>query len=145
MEGTDIKLHVVAAFAWIKRGDHYLLGRRSNDDPQAGGMWALIGGKIDNEVGFQVIEDALIREILEETGVTVSKDMRYLTNQAFIRSSGHHVVSLIFKTDWVSGEAQALDGQEEVRWMTVEEIEELIANNPQIGYLRNSFELVKES
>ena len=135
---TDINLHVVAVFAWIEKGDLYLMAQRNADDPQAGGDWALVGGKMDNEIGSGVIEETLRREIREEVGVEIEDQIEFLASQAFVRSSGHHVVSLIFKTTYKSGEAKPLDGQQQVKWMTKAEISELIENNPNISYLAKS-------
>jgi 8-oxo-dGTP diphosphatase len=136
---SDINTHVVAVFAWIEKGGMYLLAQRSVDDPQAGGLWSLVGGKVDNDMGNGVIEETLRREIREEVGIEVTDEFDFLTSQGFIRVSGHHVISLIFKATYLSGEAQPLDGQEQVKWMAKAEIEGLISNDNRIGYLRNSF------
>lgn len=143
MSEEDINLHVVATFVWIKRGDTYLLAKRASDDPQAGGLWALPGGKVDMDKGDDIIEKTLAREVMEETGLSI-KNLVFLISQGFVRVSGHHVVSMIFKADWVSGEAQALEGQEEVRWMSLQEIERLIGSDPRLKYLKASFDRLKE-
>lgn len=145
MKENDINLHVVAVFSWIRNGEKYLLARRSADDPQAGGLWALVGGKVDLDKGNGIIEETLKREIEEEVGILVEDEFRYLSSQGFVRSSGHHVVSLIFEALYKSGEEQALDGQEEVRWMTIPEIEDLINSDKRIEYLRASFKKLQES
>lgn len=137
---TDINTHVLAVFAWIEKEGMYLLGKRSSDDPQAGGLWALVGGKVDNEMGAGIIEATLKREILEEVGIEIADEFKFLTSQGFTRVSGHHVVSLIFETTYQSGEAQPLDGQSEVRWMTKQEVEKLISIDSRISYLRASFD-----
>lgn len=139
MKENDINLHVVAVFAWIQQGDKFLLARRNSDDPQAGGLWALVGGKVDNELGDKVIEETLKREILEEVGIEIEDQIQFLTSQAFVRASGHHVVSLIFRAIYRSGEAKPLDGQEEVVWMAYSEIAELLEADPRLSYMKYSF------
>lgn len=143
MSEKDINLHVVATFVWIKKGDTYLLAKRASDDPQAGGLWALPGGKVDMDQGDGIIEATLVREVMEETGLSI-ENFVFLTSQGFVRVSGHHVVSLIFRADWVSGEAQALEGQEEVRWMSLQEIEQLIESDSRLSFLRASLIRLKE-
>ncbi|MCL5775257.1 MAG: NUDIX domain-containing protein [Patescibacteria group bacterium] len=121
----DIPLHVVFVEAWVKHGDKILLAKRSSKDDQAAGFWALPGGKVESGVQSGIIEDALKREVAEEVGLEISNP-RYFFSRAFVRSSGHHVVALSFLVDYSSGEARALDDQEEVRWVTVEEAESLL-------------------
>jgi len=50
MTNTNIPLHVVFVEAWIKKGDKYLLAKRSSKDDQAAGKWAVPGGKVDGEI-----------------------------------------------------------------------------------------------
>jgi hypothetical protein len=48
---------------------------------------------------------------------------QFLGSRSFIRSSGHHVVGLSFIAEYVSGEAMPLEDQDEVRRVTIEEME----------------------
>ena len=48
---TDINTHVILVTAFVQKGNKFLLSKRSKEDPQAGGMWATPGGKVDLEVG----------------------------------------------------------------------------------------------
>lgn len=143
MSESDINLHVVAVFAWIKRGDKYLLSRRASDDPQAGGLWALPGGKLDLEMGDGIVETGLAREIKEETDLTIADKITFLTSQGFTRASGHHVVSLVFLTKYKSGEAKPLEDQEEVQWLTLGEVEKLINNDKRLSYLKAGLKELK--
>lgn len=140
---TDINTHIILVSSWIEKGDLYLLAQREENDPQAGGLWALVGGKVDMELGAGVIEETLRREIREEVGLEIADEIKYLTSQAFIRSSGHHVVNLVFKVTHRSGEAQPLEGHSQVKWMLKEEIDHLIQSDPRLSYLENSFALLE--
>lgn len=122
MEENDITTHVVAVIAIIKNKDKYLLTKRSSKDPQAGGEWSFPGGKVDNDNGADIVEKTLKREVMEEVGLEIEDNVEFLCDSGFIRVSGHHVVMLTFICYYKSGEAQALEGQEEVRWLTIEEI-----------------------
>lgn len=124
MTSADIPLHVVFVEAWIKKGDTYLLAKRSSQDDQAAGKWAVPGGKVDMELESDIIENALRREVMEEVWIVVN-DFQFLSSRSFIRSSGHHVVALSFIAQYVSGEAMPLEDQDEVKWVKIEEMESL--------------------
>ena len=125
MVETDIITHVVLVTAFIKKDDKYLLSRRSVNDPQASGRWSTPGGKVDLETGDNIIEDTIKREIKEEVGIEIEDNIYYLGSDGFVRVSNHHVVALTFLAEWKSGEAQALEGQEEVAWYTLEELKQM--------------------
>lgn len=125
MTNTDIPLHVVFVEAWIKKDDKYLLARRSSKDDQAAGKWAVPGGKVDMELENRIIENSLKREIMEEVGIEAD-NFKFMTSRSFIRSSGHHVVGLSFRADYKLGEAMPLEDQDEIRWVTFEEMEDLL-------------------
>lgn len=131
MENNGIPLHVIYVDAWIKKGDRYLLAKRSSKDDQSAGKWAAPGGKVEMELENFIVENSLKRELREEVGVEV-ENFRFLNSRSFIRSSGHHVVCLSFMVDYVSGEAAPLEDQDEVRWVTMEEMEKLIEEYMQV-------------
>lgn len=124
MPDTNMPLHVVFVEAWVYKDGSYLLAKRSSKDDQAAGKWAVPGGKVDMELGDDVIENSLRREIKEEVGVEVS-NFRFFSSRSFIRSSGHHVVALSFIADYQSGEAMPLEDQDEVRWVKIDEMDSL--------------------
>lgn len=125
MKKKNMPVHVVFVEAWVKKSDKYLLAKRSSKDDQSAGKWAVPGGKVDMELESNIIENALAREVMEEVGVKVSNP-KYFASRSFIRSSGHHVIGLSFLLDYVSGEAKPLEGQDEVRWVTLGEMEVLL-------------------
>jgi len=125
MAKNNIPLHVVFVEAWVKKGEKYLLAKRSSKDDQSAGKWAVPGGKVDMELESNIIENSLKREVMEEVGIKVFNP-RFFASRSFIRSSGHHVVGLSFVLDYESGEAKPLEDQDEVRWVTLEEMEALL-------------------
>lgn len=120
---TAIPTHVVAVFGVVKKGTKYLIAQRSLTDDQAAGEWAFVGGKVETVNGFGIVEDTLRREIHEETGIEISDALEYISSQGFTRSSGHHVISLLFLCEWKSGTAKPLEDLEQVVWKTLEELE----------------------
>lgn len=118
----NIPLHVVAVFGIIQKGKKYLLARRSSNDPQAGGEWSIPSGKVEIEESVGIIEKTLKREIMEEVGIRIQNDIVLLGNGSFTRVSGHNVIALTFLCKWKSGIARPLEDQEEIKWMTLEEI-----------------------
>ena len=77
------------------------------------------------ELESNIIENSLKREVMEEVGIKVSNP-KYFASRSFIRSSGHHVVGLSFLLNYESGEARPLEGQDEIRWTTIEEMKVLL-------------------
>jgi len=121
MSHNDMPLHVVFVEAWIRKDDKYLLAKRSSKDDQAAGKWAVPWGKVDMELEDNIVENALKREVMEEVWVEID-NFQFLGSNSFIRSSGHHVVGLSFVAEWKSWEALPLEDQDEVRWVTIEEM-----------------------
>ena len=128
MTKKEMPLHVVFVEAWVKKGNKYLVAKRSSKDDQAAGKWAMPGGKVDMELGIGVVEETLKREVMKEVGIEVS-NAKFFSSKAFIRSSGHHVVGMSFVIDYESGEAKPLDGQDEVKWVDFNELEDLFSSN----------------
>lgn len=118
----DITTHVVLVTGLVQKGNKFLLAKRSSNDPQAGGDWATPGGKVDMEVGEDIVVKTLQRELEEEVGVKIYPDIKLIKTDAFIRVSGHHVVGLHFLCKYKSGKAKPLEDQEEVRWFTLDKI-----------------------
>ncbi|WP_066374637.1 NUDIX hydrolase [Herbidospora mongoliensis] len=95
MPNHEIPLHVVSVTGIVVRDDGMILATRREDD----GSWVPPGGILEWGEGF---EEGVIREVLEETGVTVSpirvtgiyKNLdRFTISIAFlcsVRSYGEH-------------------------------------------------------
>lgn len=122
----EVPLHVIFTEAWIQKDDTFLLAKRSSKDDQAAGKWSPPWGKVDMEVERNIIENTLKREIMEEVGIEISDEIQYFDSWSFIRSSGHHVVGLAFLATYKSGTAEPLEDQDEVRWVTIEEMRVLL-------------------
>lgn len=136
MTENDINTHVVAVTGIVKKGNKYLLARRSFEDSWAAGQWSFPGGKLDMEIGVGIIEEALKREIMEEVGLEIEDHVEFIYNDGFIRVSGHHVVMMTFICFYKSGEAKPLEDQAEVKWMTIDEIVKMKDELPDYTWAR---------
>lgn len=74
--------------------------------------WSLPGGKVEE---FEQIDRAIIREVQEETGITISpKGLIYISEKIF---PDKHIVHILFETEYksgVAGENQSLTETEKI-------------------------------
>ncbi|MGQ8634170.1 NUDIX hydrolase [Agrobacterium sp. DKPNP3] len=126
MTPTEPQLYqrpIAATIAVVVREGYTLLVRRANM-PDAG-KWGFPGGKI--EAG-ETINDAAVRELLEETRV-IANPLRVLTavdafehdEQGMLRS--HHILIAVL-CEWHSGTPVAGDDALEARWFSLEELQD---------------------
>ena len=110
----------VGAIIW--RGDKVLLVRQDKY-PALGYFWTLPGGA--QELG-ETVADALHREVMEETGLTVEIGPLVLVADVIRRDeqmqvSTHYTV-LDFRCEWRSGDAVAGSDAVEVCWAPLAEL-----------------------
>lgn len=117
--------HIVQVQGWIQKGNQFLLARRSRKELHMPGAWALPGGKVERAEQHNILQHTLKQEIKEEVGLEVKDDMALITNDSFVRTDDAPVVSLTFLCHWQSGEAQALEDTDEVKWFTLTELQGL--------------------
>jgi 8-oxo-dGTP diphosphatase len=115
---------VVGVGALIYEGDRILLVQRGN--PPLQGYWSLPGGGV--EAGER-LEDALVREVLEETGLTVSADSLATVFERIMPDDEgrceYHYVLIDFYCTILGGELQAGDDSQDVRWFALSALEGL--------------------
>lgn len=106
-----------------------LLVLRSNE-PEAG-RWTVPGGRV--EPG-ESLEDAVVREVWEETGLTVRVDHELGTLDL---ANGPHDTYEIhdFLVHVVSGEVLAGDDAADARWFERDELEQLPLTQDLLAYL----------
>ena len=109
----------------VYRDRRYLMILRGDDVGHAPGVLAFPGGKTETGDGpSEVLETTAMREVLEETGVRVSRDLQYIRSNTFVITGGGHVVDVLFLGEHESGEPTITDTVEvaDILWMTAEEI-----------------------
>ena len=109
---------VLTVDAVIYRDNKFLLIKRKN--PPEG--WALPGGLVD--VG-ETVEDALVRELREETNlITSRRDIKlFKIVSTPKRDPRFHAVSLVYMVNGFSGEPKAADDATEFGWFSYEQID----------------------
>jgi ADP-ribose pyrophosphatase YjhB (NUDIX family) len=111
---------VVGVGGVVVRDGRVLLIRRGKEPLY--GRWAVPGGTV--ELG-ETLEDALVREMEEETGLRV-EPIEVLTVFDRIQREGgrvvHHHVIVDYLCRWRCGEAKAASDALDVAWATPEEL-----------------------
>jgi len=115
---------LVGVGAIIVEGERVLLVKRGHA-PLAG-EWSIPGGVL--EVG-ETLREAVVREALEETGLTVEAADLLGVYDRVLRDADertmYHYVLIDFLCRRVGGELQAAGDAEDVRWFTPDETEAL--------------------
>lgn len=103
-----------------------LLTKRNNpSSPEVHNKWQLPGGSVDNA---EHPMDAAIREVKEETGLTIEilSDRPFVFSHTF--SDGTHVILIVYKANYISGEvdiSQDLEETNAAKWFSPDEIFDL--------------------
>lgn len=142
---TD-KTHLILVNAVVEKDGKILVSQRSWDETHEPGKWTVPGGKVERTDGnvWNVIEKTLKAEVMEETGVGIEDNAELLVNNTFIRSTGQHVVALIFLCHWKSGEGRPLEDTINTKWIAEKEIKEMkFAPNVDI-YIQKGFDILKK-
>lgn len=120
-----IQYFVACAVIFNKDGKILLTKRNNPGNSEVHNKWQLPGGSVDNA---EHPMDSAIREVKEETGLIV----QILSKRPFIFShtfsDGVHVVLIVYKANYVSGEvdiSQDLDETLDAKWFSPSEIFDL--------------------
>lgn len=113
--------------AVVFKEDKVLVSQRSFEEEHMPGRWTIPGGKVDHNDDdvFNVLQFTAKRETLEETGVEIADEMELVTNNSFTKANGQHVVAVIFKCRYKSGEARPLEDTIDCKWATIDEIKSI--------------------
>ncbi|MXY44887.1 MAG: NUDIX domain-containing protein [Dehalococcoidia bacterium] len=121
----DREMFVVNTQCAVFRDDRILMIVRGEEVRHAPGVLAFPGGKVEIEDGpADILETTVRREVLEETGITVSSELEYVRSASFSMSDGTPVVDVLFTGEYAGGDPKISDPGEvaEILWMTPDEI-----------------------
>lgn len=110
--------------AILKEGK-WLIIERSKKEDHAGGLFSLVGGKVELEGNSSdILERTLKREIMEEVGIEITDNIKYVHSTSFVTDRSQHVVDIVFLCEYSSGEAFAKcpDEVESIMWLSSEEV-----------------------
>jgi 8-oxo-dGTP diphosphatase len=111
----------VGALVWDPGSSRYLLLRRSGEKDFAPGRWECVTGRVDQGEGF---EDAVRREVREETGIEVALDFIIGTTH-FHRGAAraeNELLGVVYHCSRLDGGAIAMSPEHDaMRWVTAPE------------------------
>lgn len=116
---------VDVAYAFIYKENEKQLLMVNNQ----GGGWSLPGGAVEQG---ETLEQAVIRETKEETGLTVEVDKVVAVNEAFFEKKGHHALFITFNARIIGGEISIQDEEEisEIKWVDIQTANDLMPYHP---------------
>ncbi|MGG0205785.1 NUDIX hydrolase [Bacillus mycoides] len=85
-------------------------------------VWSLPSGAVEKG---EILEEALVREVKEETGLTAAAGGLVAINEKFFEEPGNHALFFTFRANVVTGELRAED-EEEIS--AIEWVDRTIAN-----------------
>lgn len=125
-----------------------LLSQRSFEEEHEPGKWTIPGGKIENDDEhkelFNIVEETLKKEVVEEVGVEISDKIMMVANNTFERSTGQMVLALVFLVKYVSGEPKPLEDTLNVQWVSQEELDNFEFPPNVKEYVEKGFMMIEE-
>lgn len=132
----------LAVSAAIIRDDRVLIVRRAR--APALGVFTLPGGVV--EIG-ETLHEALVREIREETSMTIAPVALAGHREVIVRDAGgrveRHFIILAFAAHWQAGEPKLNEELAEARWIQLHEIANLATTEGLRDIIVAAFEQMK--
>jgi len=125
------KAHYLVVTGIVVKDGKFLIAKRSGSEKAFPNQWTVPGGKLEMDDyasrpkdtsahWYNVFEDVLKREVLEEVGLTM-KNIRYLTSLSYIRSDDIPTIIVSLFADHHEGEVKLCDALTDHAWVSLEE------------------------
>jgi 8-oxo-dGTP diphosphatase len=110
---------VLAVAAVIVRPDGRVLAmRRSAHEDAGAGLWETVSGRVEPD---EPLEDAMLREVREETGLEVRLQRRPV--DAYVaRRNDRPMCIVVYRADWIRGEVVRSNEHDAHAWWTPAEL-----------------------
>jgi len=131
----DTPKFVVGVIGIIKKDDNILLMRRALTKSTNPGKWESVAGKVEFE---EHPNEALRREVKEESGLNVSIDERPLAVSQTIRGS-EPMILVYYLCNYVSGDVTLSKEHDAYEWATLQEFKALCSFNELIEIVDSIF------
>ena len=131
---TENKQHYITATAIVVKDGKFLIAKRSPNEKAFPNRWTVPGGKLERtdysqrkpdagELWYNVLEDVVKREIMEEVGIEV-KNIRYITSLAFIRPDQKPGVIVSFMANYKNGDIKLDSSLIQWEWVDIVQAKE---------------------
>lgn len=128
------KAHYIAVTAIILKDGKYLIAKRADWEPDFPNKWTVPGGKVStkdyfsktpnsdggNKQWYNVLEDALKREVKEEVGLDI-RDIGYVTNLVFVRKDNIPCMVISLLAHAVNGDVKLNNALSDFAWISASE------------------------
>lgn len=140
------EIHIVLVNAVIIKDSRVLVAQRDFEESHMPGKWTIPGGKVPQAKGqaWNIIEKTLKEEVKEEVGIEIEDEIKLVSNSTFIRSTGHHVISLVFLCKYKSGKPKPLEDTIAVKWIGQNELDKKDFCPGVKEYIKKGFEAKKD-
>jgi len=121
-----MRIQELNVYVVLFNGDRILVLKRKD------GLWEFPGGGVD---WGEHPEDSAVRELQEETGITVQKPLRYLGITSATYKKGEndkHSVYIVYAAETKTDRVQLCGEHTEYRWLTKTELD-FLRNNVSFG------------
>ena len=118
------RIDVVSALIYDDQGNILLVKNRKGNSF----YWGLPGGGVESG---ETLEEAVVREVREETGFTIEVAGLSSLREVFLDKKNHHALLITFFAKIIGGEININDPDheiEEVKWVDIENARELMAH-----------------
>lgn len=110
----------------LHRDGRWLLAVRSPGVAYAPGQLGLIGGHVEPVTGPDVFENTARREVLEETGIDLTRvELHYLASELYLGTDGQPVLTVTYAAELPAGvqpQVTAPDELQSVGWWSAAEL-----------------------